>query len=121
MFDPERDELLRRYRAAAPSAELRNRLTALQSTPRTWPSAAAAPVLFLVTCGVQISTERIYRALGNSVGPESSSSLDQLPALREALADDQLMRSTLEEEERHERELAKATAYPSDSEAAGSW
>jgi hypothetical protein len=120
MSDAELDELLRRYRPAAPPPELRNRLTTQRSRPRTWPWAAAAAALFLVTCGVQISTERIYRALGNAVGPEQSSPLDQWPALREALRDDQFMRSALEEEERRERELAKA-ASASGVDGGGSW
>jgi hypothetical protein len=119
MSDPELDELLRRYRPAAPPPELRNRLTVLRSMRRTWPWATAAAALFVVTCGLQISTERIYRVLGNSAGPEQSSPLDQLPALKEALGDDPFIRSTLAEEERRERELPRAVAPAIDT--GGSW
>jgi hypothetical protein len=120
MSEHELDELLRRYRPATPPAELRNRLTSVRPTRRTWPWAAAAAAVFLVTVGLHVSTERIYRVLGDSVETGSSFSLDQLPALNEALGDDQWLRSTLEEVIRREWEPANA-ASASAIDTRGSW
>ena len=120
MSDSEIDELLRRYRPAAPPAILRNRLTALGPGRRTWPWAGAAAALLLVTGCLQMSTQRIYRLVGDSVEPEAYSSLDQLPALSDALGGDEWLRSALEEKMRQEREQV-TTAPVSDIDSGGSW
>jgi hypothetical protein len=67
-----------------------------------------------------MSTARIYRNLEHTIAPAASSMLAQLPALDDALGDDQLLRSTVEQLVRYEREAAEA-ASASSNDAGASW
>jgi hypothetical protein len=55
MTDPELGDLLRRYRPAGPSPELRARVLAAPPVARTWPWAAAAALLLAATIVLQLA------------------------------------------------------------------
>lgn len=60
MTDPELEDLLRQYRPAAPSPELRAHVVAaLPAVHRTWPWAAAAAALLAATLGLQAARAQI--------------------------------------------------------------
>ena len=97
MTDPELDELLRRYRPAAPPAELRARLIASAAPmPRTWPWAAAAAALLAAVCVTQLWTRNLYEGVRHTVVPARASALTDLPALETAVEQDPLLRERLE-------------------------
>ena len=109
MSDPTLEELLHRYRPADPPPDLRNHIAALMAARRTWPWAAAAAALLLTTCALHVSTHRIYGTIERAVTPAPVAAVDQLPALREALGDDELLLFATEHLARIEREQREAS------------
>jgi hypothetical protein len=92
MNDREPEDLLRRYRPAGPSTDLRARVM-VDALPvgRTWPWVAAAAVLLAMVAGTHAWTHDTYHRVGRDL-EMTSSSLDQLPALSAAIGDDELLR-----------------------------
>lgn len=76
MDDDKVRELLGRYRAAGPPAELRERaLNAAANVPRAWPWAAAAAALLAVTLGLHTAADR---SIASVAVPTASVSVDAL-------------------------------------------
>jgi hypothetical protein len=115
MTDPELDDLLRRYRPAAPPPGLRARVLDGDAvdTRRAWPWAAAAAALLVAVGLLQLSTRDVYRALAVSVSANEASDLDNVPALRSAVDDDELLRRLVDALARLERQEAAAAQSPS--------
>lgn len=114
MTDPELDALLRRYRPAGPPPELRARVVASEPPAvRAWPWAAAAAILLAAVCAMQLSTREVYRGVRQGLGAIEVSSLDELPALRSAVGDDELLRQLLEMV--RSREASETAASPIES------
>jgi hypothetical protein len=109
MFDRELNELLRRYRPAAPPPDLRDRITVPIAVRRTWPWAVAAAALLLAACALQVATDRIYRTVERAATPPPVTTADQSPELREALGDDELLLIAIERLARVEREQREAS------------
>jgi hypothetical protein len=72
-------ELLGRYRPAGPARDLRQRaLTAGVSAPRTWPWAAAAAALLVVSVGLHVAAS--YEVPRYAVDDNGSDSVEALAA-----------------------------------------
>jgi hypothetical protein len=74
MNDPEIEDLLRRYRPAGPSSDLRARILG-DTTPvgRTWPWAVAAAVLLAATLYLHAASNRLAVGAGIDVSADSKS------------------------------------------------
>jgi hypothetical protein len=91
------DELLARYRPAGPPEHLRARvLAAQQPVRRAWPWAAAAAALLAGVCVLQLSTRGIYRSVAQEIDGPAAVNVDDFPALRAAIADDDLLKRVIE-------------------------
>jgi hypothetical protein len=104
MNEPDVEDLLRRYRPVGPPPELRGRVVApVPPVRRAWPWAAAAAALLASVCVLQVSTRNIYQSVGHAVGGGEVVNLDEFPALRAAIADDELLERLVEASQAIER------------------
>jgi hypothetical protein len=112
MNDEQLHNLLRRVTPAGPPPDFRARIVAGRQ-PRTWPWAAAAAAVLVVTAGLQLSTVRTYRRTSRVVAPEHSDRVE-LPDLRFALGEDEslIRRGELWTEQERRHNAAPETETP---------
>lgn len=113
MDDQQVEDLLKRYRPAAPPDSLRERcLTPLRPT-RVWPWAAAAAALFAITVGLEAAAGALARA-AVVVAPDPTA--QAIAELAEALGGDAAARrvaeQVIDDQMRRDREMAAQLPPP---------
>lgn len=114
MDDRQVEDLLKRYRPAAPPDSLRERCLTPLRHARVWPWAAAAAALLAITVGLQVATAAAMAGAGVVLMPDTSA--QAVADLAEALGGDAAARrvaaQVIDQQMRRDREVAERPTPP---------